>query len=76
MQPVAAIEHEDLERRDAEILNDPIDFADMAGIHRRKVVCIINMKTSVGQSQYFREKVQVAAALVQVVLAGAHVVEA
>jgi hypothetical protein len=44
MQPVAAVEHEDLERRDPELLDQHRNFCYLIPIDRREVVGVIDIE--------------------------------
>ena len=75
MQAVPAVEHEDLERGDAELLDQRRDLTDVLLRHRREVEGVVDVGAALGGGQHLREELPVGPALVQVVLPGAHVGE-
>jgi hypothetical protein len=75
VQAVAAVEHEDLERRDA-VLDEVGDLVDVLGEDRRDVEAVVDVGALLGRRQHLREDLGVRARAVQVVGAGAHVRDA
>ena len=73
VQTVAAVEHEDLERRHPVVVDQRGDLVDVRGLHRREVERVVDERPTLGRGQDLGEQVGVGAALVQVVLPGAHV---
>ena len=76
MQTVRAVEHEDLEAGHAELLDQQRDFFEVGFVHRRKVETVVHMEPALGQLEHFGIELLVGPALVQIVLAGAKVVQA
>ena len=76
VQAVAAIEHVDLERRDAVLLDQHRDLVDVPAVHRREVVRVVDVEAPLRDLEHLGVEIGVGAALVQVVLARAEVVDA
>ena len=57
-------------------LDQHLDFGNVRTVHRREVVAVVDVEAALGELEHLGEEVLVGAALVQVVLAGAEVVEA
>ena len=76
MQAVRAVEHENLEAGNAEFLDQFRDFLDVGRVHRRQVKAVIDMEAVFGRLKHLGVELFVRPALVQVVLAGAKVVQA
>ncbi len=75
VQPVAPVEHEDLERGDAEVVDDGGDLVDVLLHHRREVEGVVDERAALRPLQHLGEECPVRPRAVQVVLAGAHVVD-
>ena len=75
VQAVAAVEHEDLERRHAVRRRQRLHLVDVAGGDRRQVIAVVAVVTALRQLQDLGKELRVAAAAVQVVLARAEVGE-
>lgn len=73
VQPVAAVEHEDLEGGDAEVLDDRGDLVDVLPHHRREVESVVDERASFRGGQHVREELRVRATPVEVVLPRTHV---
>ena len=76
VQPVRAVEHEDLEAGDAVLLDQHRHLLDVRPVHRREVIAVVDVEAVLRDLQHLGEEFLVRAALVEVVLAGAEVVEA
>ena len=76
MQAMRAIEHEDLVRGDAMALDELRNLADVRRVHGREVVAVVDVEASLRKPQHLGKEIEVRPALVQVVLAGAKVVQA
>jgi hypothetical protein len=76
VQAVRAVEHEDLEARHAELLDQLGDLLDVRAVHRREVEAVVDVEAALGGLQHLGVELLVRPALVQVVLAGAEIVQA
>ena len=75
MQSVTAVKHVDLERSHAVLFDQHVDFANLAAVHGREMVGVVDVETARGDVQHLGVKCGVGAALVQIVLAGTKVVQ-
>jgi len=76
VQAVRAVEHEYLEAGDAVFFDQLGNFLDVGAIHGRQVEPVVHMKAPFRKLEHFGIKLLVGPTLVQVVLAGAKVVQA
>src|SRR5262249_57595653 len=76
VQTVSAVEHEYLERRDAMVDGEMLHFLDVPRLDRSDVVAVVDPKSSVGLLEHFGYEIAVGSTAVEIVLPGAHIVEA
>ena len=76
VQPVATIEHVDLESRYAKPVHQHRDLGDLPAIQRRQMEGIVHMESAGRYLQGLRVELFVRPALVEIVLSGTKVVEA
>ena len=76
VQSVRAVKHENFETGDAEFFNQHRYLFDVRAVHRCQMEAIVHVKTVLGEFQHLGVKGFVGPAFVQVVLAGAKVVQA
>ena len=76
MQSITAVEHEDLERGDAEIVDQRVDLADVGAIERREMVGVVHPKIAVRLCEDLRVDLRIGAAALHVITTRPHVVEA
>src|SRR5881296_1533760 len=75
VQAVAAIEHEDLERRHAVRGGEGLHLVEMVSGDGRQVITVVAVVATFRQLQDFGKEVRVAAAAIEVILAGAEIRE-
>ena len=68
VQAVAAIEHENLERRDAVLEREIFHLAEVAAFDRRDVIAVVDEEASVGQLQDFGHHLAIGPAAIEIVL--------
>ena len=76
VQPVTAVKHEDLERRDAVFAREVVHLAEVRGFDRRHVIAVVDPEATLRQFQHFGHDLAVRTAAVEVVVPGADVVQA
>ena len=68
MQAVAAVEHENLERRNAVIEREIFHLAEMAVFDRRDVIAVIDPEASIGELQDFGHEFAIGPAAIEIIL--------
>ena len=76
VQPVAAVEHEDLERRHAVIGDQIFHLVDVAGFDRREVKAVVDPEIALRLLVDLRHELAIRAAAIEIIVPGAQVVQA
>ena len=76
VEPVAAVEHKNLERRHPVFEREVLHLAEMPAFDRRHVIAVVHPETSLRQLAHFGHDFAVRAAAVEIILTGADIIEA
>ena len=76
MQAVAAVEHENFKRRHTKFGDCRVHLVNMAGFDGRHVKTVVHPEIALRTAQYLGNEFAPRTTTVEVILAGAHVIEA
>ena len=76
VEPIAAIEHENLERRHAVFEREIFHLVEVFSFDRRHVIAVVDPEPSLRQLAHFGHDFAIRAAAVEIILTGADVVQA